>query len=204
MPVFLRTLCGVFILLFATAALAVPELGKDYSEVTLADGQKPSAEIVEFFWYGAPGSAMLNDVSETLLLSFPELEWQRIPAVVRSDWRPQAKAYYLAKLSPKFVTYHQQLFEEMTSGGEPLSDQTSVVAWFAARGENSELMMEQFLSSRMNAQLVSDKNLLEAVNVPGVPAVLVNGRYLVHAGQHLTRESFLSTLEFLVALPKVE
>jgi thiol:disulfide interchange protein DsbA len=177
---------------------AAPTLGRDYQKVNLPDSLKPKADVVEFFWYGSQSSYRFYPKGKALAQQNLKLDWRYLPAVMRSNWRPQAKAFYLAKESAQFNTLHEQLYATLAEDPAALQEQEAVAVWFLNRGEAVDELRKRYLSSSMNEQLVSDSRLVEALNLPGVPALLINGRYLVHAGMHNSLDSFQETAAYLL------
>ena len=54
-----------------------------------------NVEVLEFFWYGCPHCYTFEPYLNAWKKSNPDnVDFARVPAIVRPDWEVQARAYY--------------------------------------------------------------------------------------------------------------
>ncbi|RCU45185.1 hypothetical protein DU002_17315 [Corallincola holothuriorum] len=192
---------SVWLGLLSFGVTAMPKNGQDYLTVNLPDNITLDADVVEFFWYGAPSSQQYIPYRKAHLAGSPGLKWQYMPVVMRPEWRPAAKAFYIAAESEQFERLHLELFEQARDFPELLADEAGVITWFAERGFNENDVRRSYLATHTNQQLEADRSVLEALPIPGVPALLIRGKYLLHAGMHKSVDRYDATVSYLLALP---
>ncbi|MDX1538081.1 DsbA family protein [Arsukibacterium sp.] len=154
--------------------------------------------LVEYFWFGCQHCQRFEPVLETILLRRPELTLVRKHAAVARHWQTDARIFYslqqmgLEHLTKPFLELYSEK-KQMTPVDlqQFLSSHQVDQAKFFDIAENSEQVMTKMRQSASEMQ----NN-----EIGGVPALVVNGRYLMlpHADIN-SLEAYLALIDHLLA-----
>lgn len=179
----LMALFAAAILPFSANAQLKYVEGQDYIvlETPIETTDKP--KVIEFFWFGCPHCNNLRPaVNDWLKEGFPEdMEFEFIPAYIDSEmWQRPARAYYTMKALKLdlFDAYFEEIFTERNRG--MLGSDSEIKAFFVRNGISSEDFDKAWNSFEVKQQLQRAENLFDKTGLDGVPAFVVNGKYIVH------------------------
>src|SRR5579859_5347866 len=90
--------------------------GINYVPVVPAQPVAPGpgkVEVIDFFWYGCPHCFALEPYLQGWDRSKPaNVVLVRVPAIVRPEWEPAARAYYTAQALGILDKAHEAIFNE--------------------------------------------------------------------------------------------
>jgi len=170
------TICAALSL---TAHAAQP--GKDYIEIkpARATATPGKVEVLEFFWYGCPHCYQLEP---DLLLWSKKLPRNvvlvRQPAVLGESWMTLTQAYYALESLGEIPRLHGHLFNALHNEGRRFNSPESVVTWAATQGVNPDKLKAAFQSFTVHTKANRAKQLSQEYRLEGVPALVINGKYL--------------------------
>lgn len=179
----LRPLISLF--LTACAALNLTahaaQLGKDYVEIKPAHATTTpgKVEVLEFFWYGCPHCYQLEP--EILLWSkkLPRnVVFVRQPAVLGESWMTLTQAYYALDSLGEIPRLHGHLFNALHNEGQRFNSPESVITWAATQGVNPGKLKAAFQSFSVYTKANRAKQISQEYRLEGVPALVINGKYL--------------------------
>lgn len=166
----------------AFAFALVPVEGKDYTVLanpTVAPA-KGQVEVAEFFWYGCPHCYSLEPFVASWLKTKPaSVKFTRIPAALNPVWEANARGYYVAEASGVLEASHAALFDAIQVRKERLFDQSSLAAFYGRYGVKPASFNGLYQSFAVSARIAQSRNLAIRYQLSGVPAMVVNGKYLV-------------------------
>lgn len=156
-------------------------------------------EIVELFLYACPHCNVLSpkvkawakDKSEYVVI-------RRVPAIVGAPWADQARAFYTAKKLGVLEKTHAALFKSIHEDGEQYADDHSVMEFFVKQGVKQEDFIRAFRSTEVDENVSQARILTVKYGIRGVPALVVNGKYLTAQYFTGTQEKLLDVLDMLV------
>ena len=157
--------------------------GKDYTVV--ANPVKTAApagklEVREFFWYGCPHCFKLEPHMQTWLKKIPsDVYFLRTPAAMNKVWEQGARGYYVSEALGVRKKTHIPLFHAIHEGGQQIFDQASQAKFFARYGVPEQKFNSMFSSFPITAKIAESNKLAQQYQLTGVPAVVVNGKYVV-------------------------
>lgn len=169
-------------LLPALASALVPVEGKDYKVLANPTVAPPKGqiEVAEFFWYGCPHCYSLEPhVAKWLKTKPANVKFSRIPAALNPVWEANARGYYVAEASGVLEASHAALFESIQVRKERLFDQASLAAFYGRFGVKTQSFNSLYQSFAVSARIAQSRNLAIRYQLSGVPAMVVNGKYLV-------------------------
>lgn len=173
--------------------------GRDYTVIkTPLTLEKPGQiEVREFFWYGCGHCYALKPHLSNWLASKPaDVNFIRTPAALNPVWEQNARAYYtVAGMGKMTDALHDQLFNTIHQQQQQLFDQPSLASFYAKVGVDAVAFNAGYNSFAVTTQVNQSKQLAQRAGLSGVPALVVNGRYLV-SGEP---QQMISTVNGLIA-----
>ncbi|WP_322521529.1 thiol:disulfide interchange protein DsbA/DsbL [Guyparkeria halophila] len=171
-------------LLAATAlALAAPAMAAEpgYKAVQ-TDVSSPEGKVLvqEFFWYGCPHCYYLESELEPWIEELDEdVVFERRALALGQHWVPLTRAFYAADQLGVVDDTHAQVFHAIHEEGTRLTDADSIADFYAKQGVDREAFLEAFNGFGTQNAIRQTGQIAQDAAVQGVPALLVDGRYLV-------------------------
>lgn len=190
---------GIATALFAFSASSMAAdfvAGKDY-KVLANPGtvEVPGKiEVREFFWYGCPHCFILEPHMQTWLKKMPkDVNFVRTPAAMNPVWEQNARGYYVSEALGVRKRTHLPLFHAINEGNQKIFDQASQAKFFVNYGVPEAKFNSMYNSFAITSKVAQAKKLAQQYQLSGVPAVVVNGKYVVQ-GQDATVTDVVSYL----------
>jgi thiol:disulfide interchange protein DsbA len=144
---------------------------------------KGKVEVVEFFWYECPHCYALEPSLEAWVKKLPnDTEFKRIPAMFNQRWALAARVYYTLDAIGELNRLHKPLFDAIHKGGLRVTDEKQVTDWLAQQKADVTKFNAAFKSFSVESKLKRASELTQASKIDGVPALMIQGRYLITAG----------------------
>lgn len=157
-------------------------------------------EVLEFFWYGCPHCFSLEPDLAAWVKTLPKgVYFRRIPAVVNPGWAPLARAYYAAEILGLTEKLHYDIFNAIHLSGQNLNNRETLLGFVEKLGVNRKQFGQTMDSPEVSARVDKAQRLGAAARIPGVPALVVDGKYQTSVSQAGTQENLFSTLNALIA-----
>lgn len=156
--------------------------GKDYTVVANPGKVEVAGkiEVREFFWYGCPHCYRLEPHMQTWLKKLPkDVRFVRTPAAMNPVWEQGARGYYVSEALGVRKKTHLPLFHAIHAGGQQIFDQNSQAKFFVKYGVPEAKFNGLFNSFAITSKVAQAKQLAQQYQLSGVPAVVVNGKYVV-------------------------
>ncbi|HVL02373.1 MAG TPA: thiol:disulfide interchange protein DsbA/DsbL [Dongiaceae bacterium] len=180
--------------------------GVDY-EVLEKPGKVEQAdklEVREFFWYGCPHCFQLEAPLEEWAKNLPaDVHFVRTPAPMNERWVSQAHAFYVAESIGKLDQISPALFNAIHVKKENISSQEELAAFFKDFGVSEEDFNKRYNSFSVRTKVRQARTLAQQYALRGVPAIIVNGKYLVKGKEGSGPASMLRVAEFLLEKERV-
>lgn len=145
-------------------------------------------EVIEFFWYGCPHCYSFEPELASWLKKIPKnVEFIRQPAVFNELWGKHAKAYFVAEALDVVDKVHADLFDAIQNKKEKLDTEDALAKFFSAHGVDEAKFHEAFNSFAVDSKMRQAPVIAGRYGITGVPAVVINGKYLTNgplAGSH--------------------
>jgi thiol:disulfide interchange protein DsbA len=177
------------------------EAGKHYQPIVpeqpTQTGDK--IEVLEIFWYGCPHCNEFEPYIAQWLPKKPDdVEFRRMPATFKPLWTLHAKAFYTAEALGVLEKIHSPLFKALHEEDRRLVDQASLADFFAEHGVNKDDFNKTFSSFSVDSKVRQATHMVMQYKIDGVPAVIVNGKYLIKAGMTGGFDDLFKVVDFLV------
>lgn len=206
---FKRFLVACFALAMSTQAgaqLAFVQ-GVDYDVLPRAvkTSQPDKIVVTEIFWYGCPHCFSFEPFVERWSASLPEgVVFEQVPSVLNPRWAEHARAYYAFKMTGILEQVHKAFFDAIHMQRQRFRDMDSIAQFVADQGFDADQFRKNYRSFEVNTRIRKNSKKEERYGHKGVPAVIVNGKYLVSAGKAGSNERMLQIMDFLVSQERAQ
>ncbi len=193
--------------IFAVAFLALSTslqaniiAGHDY--VVLDNPQRQESngkiEVTEFFSWGCPHCYEFYPKLARWLATLPkDTSFKRVPVGLgHPEWESLARAFYALQATGDVDRLDAQIFEDIHKNHVWLYDEQSITAWVGKHGVNVSKFTAAYRSFGVNTNVGQAEQKSEDYRIPGVPALTIDGKYMVSDAQ----EKMLSTSTQLIAM----
>ena len=183
------------------------QAGKHYTILTPAQPTSvgpDEVEVVEVFWYGCPHCYTLEPFAERWSKSAkPDgTEFVKMPAALNPNWQVHARLFYTAEALGVLDEVHGDIFREIHVNRNPLNTEDRMVAFFDQHGVSKDAFLEAWNSPSVELNLNRADKTVRRYRLTGVPAVVVNGKYVTGADKAGGNEAVFEVVNFLVEKEK--
>ena len=184
----------------ASAQMAFTE-GADYQVISPAvkTSQPDKVVVTEIFWYGCPHCFRFEPYAEQWSASLPEgVVFEQVPSSLNPRWNELARAYYAFKMMGALEQTHKAIFEAIHLKRQRLTTLDELAQFAADQGLDEKVFRENVVSFPVETQIRKNIQKEKRYGHRGVPAVIVNGKYLVSASLAGSNERMIQIMNFLV------
>lgn len=156
--------------------------GKDYTVLSSPGTvEKPGQiEVREFFWYGCPHCYRLEPYVAAWLTKKPaDVNFVRSPAAMNPVWEQNARGYYAVDLMGLTNKVHKPLFDTIHQKQQQIFNQAALASFYKGYGVDVAKFNGMFNSFAVSGKIAQSKQLAQKYQLDGVPAIVVNGKYVV-------------------------
>ena len=182
----------------AHAQLAV---GRDYTVIEPAQGTDDPGriEVVEFFSYACSHCNEFHPHVSKWAAKLPsDVTFKRVPVSFnRPQWANLARLYYALEATGDLAKLDGEVFHALHDKGLRLIDDDSIQEWAVSQGVDAKKFSDAYNSFGVVSKTKRADQMAQNFRIRGVPALAVDGRYLV-VGQ-----SVKSTAELLPLTDKI-
>lgn len=194
----LMTLC---LFCFALAAQAAEyKEGTHYQRIAKqATDSGDKVEVIEFFWYGCPHCNVFDPILETWVKNKPDnVVFKRVPAVFRPEWKVHARAYYALQAMGAGEKYHSKIFDEIHKNKKRIDTLDSLTDFLVKQGVNKQEFTDMYNSMSVDGMVRKAIKQLAGYKIQGVPAMAVNGKYVVSGRSAGSYENMILIVDYLI------
>jgi len=156
-------------------------------------------EVVEVFWYGCPHCYDFEPHLNEWLQNKPEdVDFKRMPAVFRQDWLAHAKAYYTARELGVVDKVHSEIFRQIHEKRNILNKESALKAFFVEQGVDGDAFTKTYNSRTVESHIKQALAKLRRYEITGVPAVVINGKYMTSGPIAGSYETMVQTMNELI------
>ena len=150
--------------------------------VVTSDSSK--VEVLELFWYGCPHCDSLDPALKAWVQKLPsDVNFVRMPVVFGRSWEMHARMFWVAKNLGLLETIHEPLFNAIHREGQRLQRVDEVIAFFERFGADPAVVKRELDGFATESALRLADARVRAYGIQGVPALVVNGRYVTGVSQ---------------------
>lgn len=184
----------------AMAQLAFNE-GVDYQLITPAvkTGNPEKVVVTELFWYGCPHCFRFEPYIERWSANLPDtVVFEQIPSIINPGWADHARTFYTLEIMGKKEALHSKIFDAIHIKRQRLNGLDSISAFVAEQGVDEQKFRQTFNSFAVDSLLRKNLKIERKYGHNGVPAMVVNGKYLTSASMAGSNERLMQVVNFLI------
>jgi thiol:disulfide interchange protein DsbA len=201
-----RWLAGV-VLLSTISGAAFAQLafieGTDYQLITppVETSQPDKVVVTEIFWYGCPHCFRFEPYAQRLAAELPDgAVFEQVPSSLNPSWTVHARAFYAFELMGVLDQIHQQFFDAIHLKRQRLDKVDAIAQFVAEQGLDEKLFLEYYNSFPVETKMRKNSRKEQRYGHGGVPAVIVNGKYLVTGSLAGSNERMVEIIKYLVGM----
>lgn len=195
--------------LISGALLATPVVaqqtfieGIDYQRIdpVVKTSDPGKVVVTEVFWYGCPHCFRFEPIIEKWAASLPEaVLFEQLPSSLNPSWTEHARAFYALKLMGAQEQLHVKFFEAIHLKRRRLTGLDGIAKFVAEQGVDEKVFRKHYASFPVDALVRKNKKIEQRYGIQGVPAVIVNGKYLTNGSMGKSYGRLIEIINFLVA-----
>ena len=200
-----NSLIALALVVLSVPALAAVTAGTDYRVID--PPQHPDAagkiEVIEFFSYGCPHCNEFYPLISAWAAKLPkDVVFKRVATGLgRTAWTNLAKTYYALEATGDLNRLDAQLFHAIHEEHQPLFDEKAISQWVGQHGVDVVKFNTAFESFGVNTKLNQAEGMVENYKVDGVPALAIDGKYLILGSSF---EQMLANADGVIAKVRAE
>lgn len=139
-------------------------------------------EVIEVFWYGC-GHCNHFEPTVQAWKKFlqADVDFYQLPAQFSRQWKIHAGLFYLTHALKVNEKVHQGIFDSIHKQRKPLLSESDQKAFLAQYGVSEADFDKHNDSFSVRRQMKMADKMVRTWAISGVPAVIVNGKYMVNA-----------------------
>lgn len=209
----LLSILGAPLALYAAPKPAEPsapvKLQDNVNYRTVITDETPPANgkvlVQELFWYGCPHCFHLEHYMDSWRKTLPSyVEFEPYAVPLTPAWVPLTKAFYAAKFLGVLPQTHDQVFNDIHVKNMRPVTRDQIADMYADLGVNRDKFLQMYDSFGVDNAVRQAGVLAQDAGVTGVPAILVNGKYLVTGDMAGSNEAMLPIVDALIAKIRAE
>lgn len=169
------------------AAMALPAAaqvaGKDYTPIMPVQPTDDAGkiEVLEFFSYGCPHCNEFNPLLAAWVAKQQgDIVVKKVPVTFgRAAWTNIAKLFYTLEVTGDAARLESDIFKAIHTERANLFDEKGMLEWVVKKGVDGKKFTDTYNSFGVNSKVKRADQMAQAFKISGVPALAVEGKYLV-------------------------
>jgi len=192
-----------------SAALAAePQAGHDFIMVNPPlPATKGKIEVIEFFSYGCPHCSDFNPLVSQWAAKLPkDVSFRRVPITFnRPEWARLSRIYFALEVTGDLPKLDGEVFDAIHKERVNLfKADEAVIAWAASKGADRKKFGDALASFSMQSKVVRADQESAAAHISGVPALVIDGKFLLNNEAAGNFEGLLKLADSVIAKARRE
>ena len=189
----------------ATAPYITPALAQSGQGYTLIDPPlntrvSDKVEVIEYFWFGCPHCFAFEPAINAWKAQKPDyIEFVREAPPLNPSWEPHSRAFYAAELMGVTDEFLEPMFNAIHVEKRTLRSPKQIVKFVGELGLDNEKFEKTMDSFAANTRINQAMQMAAGSGLTGVPAVVINGKYLTGGSQAGSHENVIRVIESTAA-----
>jgi len=185
------------------AQASKPEAGVDYvrlGQLAPVEAAPGKIEVLEFFWYSCPHCFSFEPVLTEWVARLPkDVAFKRVPIAFQSSYVPQQQMYFALEAMGLLAQLHNRFFAAIHVERQNLAKAEAIADWVVKQGVDRARFMEQFGSFSVSSKAARARQIMDAYQIEGVPALGVAGRFFTDGAMAKSMDGALRVVDYLIA-----
>lgn len=194
---------GTSLLSPALALAQAPQAGTDFillERPAPVDAPPGQIEVLEFFWYSCGHCNAFEPTLAQWVRKLPaDVAFKRVPIAFRDDFEPQQRLFYALEALNLLDTLHARVFAAIHRERLALNTGPAIIDWVARQGVDPARFLAQYNSGFVSTKVARARQLQNAYQVDGVPALGIGGRYYTDGALAKGMDRVLQVTDHLIA-----
>jgi len=205
----MKSLLTAFLMLVSSIAIAEPQSGFEYTQTqqVIPTENPAKIEVVELFWYGCPHCYQLEPRLVAWVKKLPgDVVFRRVPGIARPDWAAGGRAFDAMEALGVAEKLHAPLFDAIhKQHSVKPNDDAALIDWITKQsGLDRKKVEEAYNSFSVNTKVMRATQLFRASGATGVPALIIDGKYLTSSSLAGGNEEALKVADYLIEKARKE
>ena len=178
------------------------KLGREYVEIPrpfLAEKSDNRIEVIEFFWYGCPHCYAVEPLMNAWSAKLPpDVRFLRLPAKFNPPTDFHARIFLTLEAMGSGLENHAKVFRVFQDEGRFINDQEALPGLAKDLKLDPRAFVAAFNSQAVQARMKALDKLMAAYDLPGVPAMVVAGKYRFDIGTARGPDGMLKLADYLI------
>jgi len=176
------------------------EEGKHYKRIDQPKtNDSDKVEVLEFFWYGCPHCYSFEPYLNKWKQNKPgNVEFVRVPATFQPLWVLHARAYYALQMLDAGEKTHIKFFSEIHNKKNYMKTIDALTEFVQQYGVERSEFIDAMNSFTVENNVRKATKLVDGYKLNGVPAVAVNGKYLISASMAGSYDNMIKIMNYLI------
>ena len=136
-------------------------------------------EVTELFWFGCGHCFALEAPLKQWLKGIPEnATFKKVPAIFSKRWEFHGKAFYTMEALNMPEKTYDDFFYQIHVKKKSINNLSSLIAYLGAYGKDEASVTSAFNSFAVDSKLRNAIKITQASGARGVPALVVDGKYI--------------------------
>ncbi len=173
-------------------------------EMTVTTGDK--IEVAELFWFGCGHCFALEPgIKKWKQDGIPEnAEFKKIPAIFSARWEFHAQAFYTMQALGVPEEAYDGFFRKLHVERKQINNMSQLVDFLAAYDKNEDAVKSAFNSFDVDSKMRAAKKITRDSGARGVPAIVVDGKYLTNQQLSGSTDGMFDVINQLVSKAAAE
>lgn len=175
--------------------------GIEYSRIKnpVTTSHPDKVVVSEMFWYGCPHCYRFEPYIEKWKKTMPEgVVLEQVPSVLNPSWMEHARAYFALQIMGDLDKVHMKLMKAIHLQNQRLNNLEALARFVADLGVDEAKFREHFHSFPVDTMIRKSRSKEKKYGHRGVPAVVVNGKYLTSGSMAGSNSRMIEVIDYLV------
>lgn len=156
-------------------------------------------EVLEFFWFGCPHCYAFEPHLQAWLKNKPaNVEFVRVPASFRPSWTLHARLYYALEILGQEKKLSPEVFDYLHKKRKKLDSIDAILDFVSKHGVDRSEFLDTMNSFAVESRIRKAQQLQKNYAIDGVPAIVINGKYLVSASMAGNFDKMVKIMDYLI------
>ena len=162
-------------------------------------------EVLEVFWYGCSHCYDFEPYVKKWLATKPDdVDFRRMPGIFSKNWVPHARAFFTAQKLGVLDKIHTPLFKAIHQDRKRVHTEEALKDFFVSLGIDGNEFTKVYNSSEIETKFKQAFVMGQRYKLTGVPAVIINGKYMTSSSLAGSYDHLLKVIDDLVAKERWE
>lgn len=169
----------------------------------VATGEK--IEVIEFFSYACPHCFALHPRVKAWAQGKPaDVAFRYQPVIFRDSWEPAARVHFALAALGEVERLGDGVFEAIQLEQLDFGSEAVLFDWATRQGLDRQRFIAAYHSPEVARQMAQVRRMAQDYQLPGVPALVVDGTYLTTNSLSGSAQGTIDALDRLVAVARQE